>query len=345
LNYPREFSIQSKARIEAALIKARTEFGAAKENSKWDERINLRQDQAFYFRNVFFAFAMEACSIKAWSVDRIAKEVTDAVDSIAREVQRECGHVGFKSDWMFDRDNHPSEELWVNLKSSGAWTLYEERRSEIAHSQASEPEPSQETLLRAAKESLAMFGIGPQPLPGRQRFVPETDNLLHKLKSLRKIVVDLDTLLLEAGPEYKVPLSQCATIKKILEQVAVQIPAFDPAFECSSEPPAMRAPLRDAIWKLEYEIDILDQKGPHTPEPPVTEAVSNDLKSTGAFPNRAAWLKERLRERAWDRNDVFRLSGPDVKTVQKILDGKYVRPGGLEKLVTALNHKKFKNAS
>ena len=40
------------------------------------------------------------------------------------------------------------------------------------------------------------------------------------------------------------------------------------------------------------------------------------------------------------RNDIARLGGPDIKTVQKILDGKFVRVGGLEKLVTALNHKK-----
>jgi hypothetical protein len=59
------------------------------------------------------------------------------------------------------------------------------------------------------------------------------------------------------------------------------------------------------------------------------------------FPHRALWLRDRLKERAWDRNDVARLSGPDVKTVQKILDGEFVREGGLEKLVNALNHKKI----
>jgi hypothetical protein len=55
---------------------------------------------------------------------------------------------------------------------------------------------------------------------------------------------------------------------------------------------------------------------------------------------RATWLKDRLRERAWNKHDVQRYSGPDYKTVQKVLDGKPVREDGLEKLVTALNKKK-----
>jgi len=58
------------------------------------------------------------------------------------------------------------------------------------------------------------------------------------------------------------------------------------------------------------------------------------------FPRRAIWLRDRLRERSWDRNDPYRSSGPDRKTVQKILDGEFVRPDMLRKLIVALNHNK-----
>lgn len=59
------------------------------------------------------------------------------------------------------------------------------------------------------------------------------------------------------------------------------------------------------------------------------------------FPNRAKWLRERLKERAWDHNDPNRYSGPDRKTIKKMLAGEFVREGILEKLVLALNHKKI----
>jgi hypothetical protein len=61
-------------------------------------------------------------------------------------------------------------------------------------------------------------------------------------------------------------------------------------------------------------------------------------KDEDRFPDRAAWLKERLRERSWNKHDVSRQGGPDRKTVQKILDGRHVREDVLEKLAKALSN-------
>ena len=55
------------------------------------------------------------------------------------------------------------------------------------------------------------------------------------------------------------------------------------------------------------------------------------------FPDRAAWLNERLRERSWNKHDVSRQGGPDRKTVQKILDGEHVREDVLERVAAALS--------
>lgn len=62
------------------------------------------------------------------------------------------------------------------------------------------------------------------------------------------------------------------------------------------------------------------------------------LRETPAFPQRAVWLKEHLRDRGWNIHDLQRAGGPDRKTIQKILDGKFVREDGLEKVVNGLNH-------
>jgi hypothetical protein len=55
------------------------------------------------------------------------------------------------------------------------------------------------------------------------------------------------------------------------------------------------------------------------------------------FPARAAWLRERLRERSWNKHDVARQLGPDHKSVQKILNGYSVSEDVLEKLARALS--------
>lgn len=57
------------------------------------------------------------------------------------------------------------------------------------------------------------------------------------------------------------------------------------------------------------------------------------------YPNRAAWLRERLRERAWSHNDLLRFGGPDRKTALKILNGQLVREDVLERVVEALSKK------
>ena len=69
---------------------------------------------------------------------------------------------------------------------------------------------------------------------------------------------------------------------------------------------------------------------------------SNPITVAGkkTFPNRAAWVRDRLKERDWDWNDPNRFGGPDRKTVQKLLAGKYVQIRALTKLVVALNRKK-----
>ena len=52
----------------------------------------------------------------------------------------------------------------------------------------------------------------------------------------------------------------------------------------------------------------------------------------------ASWLATRLRERSWNKHDVERHSGPNHKTVQKILSGEPVRAETLNKLARALSN-------
>jgi hypothetical protein len=61
----------------------------------------------------------------------------------------------------------------------------------------------------------------------------------------------------------------------------------------------------------------------------------------GQFLKRSEWTRTRLRERGWDHNDPQRFSGPDRKTMLKILSGIAVKEDTIEKLVMSLNRKKI----
>jgi hypothetical protein len=71
------------------------------------------------------------------------------------------------------------------------------------------------------------------------------------------------------------------------------------------------------------------------------QSRSAESDDPSMFPKRASWVKERLRERGWDHNDPHRFSGPDRKTMLKILEGMAVKEDTLDKLVTSLNRKKL----
>jgi hypothetical protein len=72
---------------------------------------------------------------------------------------------------------------------------------------------------------------------------------------------------------------------------------------------------------------------------PTLRAISVGAKADLSFPRRSAWVRERLTERSWDRNDPLRQRGPDPKTIDKILAGKAVREDVLEKLADSLSRK------
>jgi len=96
------------------------------------------------------------------------------------------------------------------------------------------------------------------------------------------------------------------------------------------------ANLCNALEVESFERERSESRNPQSLDAPL---VSHEHQT--AFSQRAAWLRARLKERGWDHNSLWPNGGPDRKTVQKIIDGKYVRAEVLPRLVNALNHKKI----
>jgi hypothetical protein len=78
---------------------------------------------------------------------------------------------------------------------------------------------------------------------------------------------------------------------------------------------------------------------PYTSEASMVKSKPS-RKRAGKFPDRAAWLSQRLIERGWDHNRLPKCGGPDRKTVLKILAGGEVNPDVLEKLAKSLSFSK-----
>ena len=110
------------------------------------------------------------------------------------------------------------------------------------------------------------------------------------------------------------------------------------------EPAALLAEVRAEIARRPPEPEATPQPDSEPAQPLSTESLPPH-KAIAApplqFPNRAAWLKERLRERHWSPLKLEQKAGPgglDHKTIQKVLDGVKVTNGVLDRLATALSN-------
>jgi hypothetical protein len=76
----------------------------------------------------------------------------------------------------------------------------------------------------------------------------------------------------------------------------------------------------------------------------VTVPPANALRRSdhSQYVRRVLWLEERLIERGWSTSDPSRYSGPDRKTIEKILRGEAVRNDVLERLADSLSKKHSK---
>jgi Cro/C1-type HTH DNA-binding domain len=101
----------------------------------------------------------------------------------------------------------------------------------------------------------------------------------------------------------------------------------------------------EVTWKqIKFEISGLLPYYPAitlVPSEPAAppQTLEEAFPSNPEFPNRADWLRARLKERNWGQADINRQSGPDRKTIRRILNGERVREDVLDRLAKALSRK------
>src|SRR2546425_952501 len=69
---------------------------------------------------------------------------------------------------------------------------------------------------------------------------------------------------------------------------------------------------RDELTPIE---DLSPTPGAAPEQSPISRTISVGAQAGLRFPKRSAWLRARLAERSWNRNDPLRQRGPDPKTI------------------------------
>lgn len=103
------------------------------------------------------------------------------------------------------------------------------------------------------------------------------------------------------------------------------------------EPQCDKQESKRILEKPALEADAAERPKVVVAPHPVPATMGSNRNPIPQFPKRASWLKNRLRERSWNKHDLSRHGGPTHKTVQKVLDGFPVREDVLQKVADALS--------
>lgn len=144
MDYPREFSLEARARIEAARVKALRELEEAR-GLKLDGWIVRTRDQAAfyaYIMRVFLAFGREACQLAArgaWAVDRARSEAEEFLRVFTIHAYYEHGHDRSGREFpkmTSDGGGSLLKEVKRSFRSTDEWRQFETELLTVAERQA-----------------------------------------------------------------------------------------------------------------------------------------------------------------------------------------------------------------
>ena len=176
MQYPREFTAESRNRIEAERLKASRELDERRKLVPWSKWGPSEVDEANlhkYILRVFLAFAKEACNLcsrGSWTLDRVRREAEDVhLRQFAIEAYSESGN---------DKNGRKLREITSNWNGS----IFPEVKRKLQES----PEWKQyEDELLAAAEAVRTKGaeraqpvIPSQEPDGQLVFTPSDDYVL-----------------------------------------------------------------------------------------------------------------------------------------------------------------------
>jgi hypothetical protein len=174
MEYPRDFSPQAEARVEAVLLRAYETFDKATGNFGFappTSKIWALLDQCIM--SIFAAFAKEACELgrqNVWKVAKIESEAREFLREIIFQVRTDRGRgesARFLSDKLGSLGRVTPNAL-LRFQEFKEWKDYEHERLEVADIQANTTPSNDFNLVRRATRLLGLGDIqrnlyGPVP--------------------------------------------------------------------------------------------------------------------------------------------------------------------------------------
>jgi hypothetical protein len=144
MEYPNEFPQDSRARLDAAQVKAERDFVKAEqtlESSPFPTQYQSAVENLskHYINSVFFSFANEAIRIAKegiWPACRIQPELEKFGASLIFSVER--SKFCYRNGWAFPKVNALffRAEVWTGIKSSERWLAFLDDLTTVAEAQA-----------------------------------------------------------------------------------------------------------------------------------------------------------------------------------------------------------------
>ncbi len=184
--YPREFSSQARALVEAEKLKARRQFVEDRTQTPWSKHVPSAMDEKNFQRyilQVFLVFGHEACKLgeqRLWNVERIRAEVDEFLRRFTIHVYYADGHDkhGRKLPEMVSHLNGSLlPEVRREFEKSDEWRKFEEDLLAVAE-QLAQARPSETELRDQGDVDANQAGMSATPLVEAENVTPKVEKLL-----------------------------------------------------------------------------------------------------------------------------------------------------------------------
>jgi hypothetical protein len=151
MEYPQHFPAESRARVEAATIRAGREFDSKKPKAQW--RSEVEALFRTYVLTPFLVFAKEASRLKLWPVDEMDQKCREFLRGLAIDAYFQKGKAAGLSDMISNLDGSILWKAQQEIEKTSQWRKYENLRLKLAVAQSSGVQNNNKTARTAESKA------------------------------------------------------------------------------------------------------------------------------------------------------------------------------------------------